>query len=315
MDLRLPPRDQDGHKGTFGAVSVIGGCCAGDVRMIGAPALAALGALRSGCGLVRVYAPAPILNTVLSIVPSATGRALKVDARGRMDPKAAAAAAREACAESDAVVIGPGMGAGPVAGPGVLACVRAAVKDARGTPLVLDADALNALASPAGRPLLNALPATAVLTPHPGEFARLGEALGLPSRARAGAGTPASEAARNLGALTASLKSPCTWVLKGRRTVVASSGQGHRNSTGNSALGTGGSGDVLAGVIAGLIAQFAPGEGRPHTLSLFRLACIGVRVHGLAGDLWTAARGAQAGLLAAELTEHLPQAIQRVRAR
>ncbi len=174
--------------------------------------------------------------------------------------------------------------------------------------MVLDADALNALASPRGRAVLRALPERAVLTPHPGEFERLCAALGLPPSA-----APASDATRALRALVMARQVPATIVVKGRRTSTTQGSSGRVNSTGNAALATAGTGDVLAGVIAGLIAQFAPGEGRPHARRLFDLAALGVRAHGLAGDAWVRARGAGAGLLASELTDFLPQAIQRLR--
>ena len=308
----LPPRDPSGHKGTFGTVSVIGGC-AGDPRMIGAPALVARGALRAGAGLARLVMPAPVLDAGLVIEPSATGRALPTDASGRVVPHEAAATIDEVTHGSDCVAVGPGLGAGAEIESLAL---RAVAQD--GTPVVVDADALNALSRVPD--LARELRARAILTPHSGEFKRLAESVSVPAPgADAGSRTEAAgELARRLGAIV---------VLKGAGTVVS---DGHRSwtcPTGHACLATAGTGDVLSGVIAGLVAQFvAPAPpaglsesmrerlpavpGRP--LSLYDAACLAVWAHGRAGELWAERHGG-AGLLARELCDGLPAAFDELR--
>lgn len=298
----LPARDPHGHKGTFGTVAVIGGCSAGAVRMVGAPALCALGALRAGCGLARAYAPAPIIGEVLTIAPSATGRALAVNDAGEPETSGVLSALREAVTEAHAVVIGPGMGVSVGAIAGALAAMRAT----GGAPCVLDADAINALALAGAENLAHGFGGAAVITPHPGEFDRLRVALGVGTVDRAAA---AREVATRLR---------CVVVLKGHRTLVTDGARDFENDTGNEALATAGTGDVLAGVIAGLIAQHGPRAGAPadrRTMDVFTLAAIGVRVHGAAADAWRAIRGASGGMLANDLLECVPGAVQAARAR
>ena len=106
----LPVRPSDGHKGTFGRVGVVGGSAGDDPRMVGAPGLAALGALRSGCGLVRIAAPAPILDAVLSVASFATGVSLPTDGRGGLDGAGAAERFDGLASGSDALAVGPGLG-------------------------------------------------------------------------------------------------------------------------------------------------------------------------------------------------------------
>lgn len=312
----FPPRDPDGHKGTFGTVAVFGGCASPSTRMIGAPALTALAALRSGAGLAKIAAPAPILDAVISLAPGATGIAVPID---DADPERAILA-HEAAAVIDALVtkcsclaIGPGLGAGE--GPRA-AALRAVQQEE--TPVVVDADAINALAEIPQ--LTRDLRGTVVLTPHPGEFKRLVRGMGLSnslgiddSREHA-----AQQLAQRLG---------CIVVLKGAGTVVT---DGHRvwtNTSGNAALATGGTGDVLAGVIASFIAQFvAPAmpsmpaalaakmpkpPGKP--LDVYDAARLAVHVHGLAAQRWSESRGSDAGMLATELTAELPAALQQLR--
>ncbi len=298
--ITLPPRDPKGHKGTFGTVAVIGGCAAGAVRMVGAPALSALAALRAGCGLARVYAPAPIIGEVLTIAPEATGRALAVGASGEVEPEACVAAVLEALDDAHAVVIGPGMG--------VSAGTRAAVQTVMDMPsadaaTVLDADALNALAEVIAErgPGDSRFSVPAVLTPHVGEFRRLCAAAGLDT---ADVESAARALADALGVVV---------VVKSDRTLVTDGARTHVNTTGNAVLATAGSGDVLAGVVAGLAAQFAPRDGGAG-LGLFDLACAGVFAHGLAGDEWRRAQRADGGMLASDLLPLIPGVIQGMRA-
>lgn len=295
----LPVRDPHGHKGTFGTVAVMGGCCAGAVRMIGAPALCALGALRSGCGLARVYAPAPLIGEVLTIAPSATGRALAVGADGAVEPGDARAAIDGALQDAHCVVVGPGMGVSP----GTLAAAQAAVQSPSATVRVLDADALNVLAQADLGVLRDECAGPVVLTPHPGEYERLRAALGLPGL------TDRVEQARALA-----LRMRCVVVLKGSGTVTTDGERVYVNDSGSAALATAGTGDALAGVIAGLIAQHGPGGAAPCTLDVCALAAIGVHVHGRAADLWRHRRGATGGMLATDLLDFVPAAAQEARA-
>lgn len=310
----LPPRDPAGHKGTFGTVAIVGGCATPATRMIGAPALAALAALRAGAGLARLVMPAPILDAGLTITPSATGRPLPTDATGAVIPHEAAAVIDELAHSCTCLAIGPGLGRGD--GPRA-AALRAVQQDA--VPVIVDADAINALAEIPQ--LTRDLRAAAVLTPHPGEFKRLTQSMGLRDdlgldRSREAA---AESLAQRLG---------CIVVLKGRGTVVSDGVRTWTATTGNAALATAGTGDVLTGLIAGLVAQFVappppPGlpdavrarfprpPGRP--LDLFDAVRLAVHAHGLAADRWVAARSASAGLLAGELADALPATLETLR--
>lgn len=311
----LPQRDPHGHKGVFGTVAVVGGCALAASRMIGAPALAARAATRVGAGLVRLACPGPVLDAAIALADQATGRVLPVDDRGALTPHAAAAAIDELAGACDALLIGPGLGRGE--GPAA-ASLRAVQQ--RDVPVVVDADALNELADTPQLAL--DFHAAAVLTPHPGEFARLARALRLP----ADADTPdrrlvgATELARRLG---------CVVVLKGAGTVVSDGQRAWADTTADAALATGGTGDVLAGAIAGVIAQFARpptheralarvaragGGVRDGRLSLYDAARAGVAVHAAAAARWRARAGADAGLLPAELADELPAAAGALRA-
>lgn len=258
----LPPRPRAGHKGTFGTVLVV----AGSHDMLGAAALCALGALRGGAGLAQVALPRALQPLLPLAVPSATTLP-RTPARLR----AAAAAAT-------AVVAGPGLGAVPA----TRTLVRTLLAAASGT-VVLDADALNVLA-PLRAPLRSR--ASLVLTPHPGEAARL---LGS---------TTAEVQADRRGALAAlCARSGAVVVLKGAGTLVGDGARRFTNRTGNPGMATGGSGDVLAGLLGALLAQgMAP----------FAAACLAVHVHGRAGD--RLARRMPRGLLASDL----PAAIAEV---
>lgn len=302
--LRLPPRRADGHKGTFGTVLVVAGS-AGGVRMIGAAVLASVAAARAGAGLVRVLAAEPIADAVLTGAPHATAVAVPVDADGNMEEQAAVQAFDAGIERCSAVVIGPGMGSAAVV---ERLALRAVHQDAAAA--VVDADALNALASV---PHLNReICGRVIVTPHPGEFRRLAEPLGIkrdptePGERKAAAG----ELARRLG---------CIVVLKGAGTVVS---DGHRVwvcGHGHPCMATGGTGDVLSGLLGGLVAQFpppafvVPGRAMPEP-TLFTLACVGVEAHARAGEAWARASGASGGMLPGELADLLPAQVEAMRA-
>lgn len=252
----LPARARDAHKGDCGTVLVV----AGGHAMLGAAMLCANAALRGGAGLVRVSLPAGLQPLLPLGVPCATTMS-----RAGRELAAAAAAA-------DAVVVGPGLGATA----STRAVVERLLRCSRG-PVVLDADALNVLA-PVRRVVT--APGGVVVTPHPGEAARL---LGTDARAvQADRGAALARLCAATGAVV---------VLKGAATLVGDGERCFRNTTGNPGMATGGSGDVLAGLLGALLAQ-----GMPP----FDAACLAVHVHGRAGDL-VADRLSEHGLVAADL--------------
>lgn len=290
---RLPARDPRGHKGTFGTVSVVGGCATADHVMAGAPALAALGALRSGCGLARLLIPASIAPAALSVCPSATCVPLPVDARGGLIPSDCCAVLDVAAAQSACVVVGPGMGPDPA-----VANLTLRLLQQDQTPVVIDADAINALATIPDLHLDFRAPA--ILTPHPGEFRRLAAVLRI-------ALDPTDDATRPEAALAMARRLGAIVVLKGAGTIVSDGLTTWKCPAGHPCLATAGSGDVLAGVIAGLAAQHASvGATRAGALSLLDCVRIAVLVHARAGERWASTRHAEAGLLATELASELP---------
>lgn len=306
----LPARDPAGHKGTFGTVAIVGGSARADTRMIGAPALAATAALRAGCGLARLIMPAPILDAALTIAPCATGRAIPTDTEGNIIPHEAAAVIDAVIRDCTCLAIGPGLGRGE----GPRAAVLRAVQQ-QNVPVVVDADALNCLSEVPQ--LTRDLRAAAVFTPHPGEFRRLTRAMGIKDDL-------GLDASRERGAEQLAQRLGCIIVLKGAGTVVSDGARTWTNTTGHPCLATGGSGDVLTGVIASLLAQFVasapavtqPGSlprppGRP--LDLFDAARVAVSIHGRAGESWATRSGASGGMLATDLLDELPLAVERMR--
>lgn len=303
---QLPARDPAGHKGTFGTVAVVGGCCAGEVRMIGAPALAARAALRAGCGLAKVAMPAPIIGAGIGLCPSATGIALPVGSDGAILAHEAAERIDALVGQCDCMVVGPGMGRGEGPTAAGLRCVGQ-----QDVPVVVDADAINCLSEVPE--LLRDFRCAAVLTPHPGEFARLARSLKITHDPVDPASRPqaAEELARRMG---------CVVVLKGAGTVVSDGQRTWVCGRGHSCLGTAGTGDVLAGLIGGLIAQFVRlspgvGAGKAGALDLYEAARLAVNAHAIAGERWAEHHGADAGLLAGDLADDLPAVLDAMRAR
>jgi NAD(P)H-hydrate epimerase len=270
---RLPDRPVEGHKGTFGTVIVIGG----SKTMIGAPALAATAAFRTGCGLVKLLTDPAALPHCLTIEPSATGLDIA------FEPEAITAAIA-GMRERVVLAIGPGLGTSDRARRIVAALLTA------GRPIVLDADGLNCLALLGDS--VKRIDAPAVLTPHPGEFKRLADASGIEHDAT-------HHAVRPRAAAALAERYGCTVVLKGSNTIVSEGHRVYRNDTGNVALATAGSGDVLTGAIAGLMAQ---------GMTPMDAAALGVHLHGLAADMWAELHG-RAGLVARDLAALLPDAM------
>lgn len=293
-DPEMPPRSMRGHKGTFGTAMLIGGTAMSH-RMIGGPCLAARAALRSGCGLAILAMPEPILDEGLGVVPEATGLALPCLNDGSLAPDAI-----EVLGAFDVRVHGVGIGPGLGAGAGVETLVRGCTMDAS-APRVIDADALNAIATEG----IDRIEGPAVLTPHPGEWRRLAEALGIDGDPIDDDGRPAAAMAmaRRLDAGAG----PVVVVLKGAGTVVSDGHRFWRCGILESALAVGGSGDVLTGLLVGLMAQFhaRPGEGvRPDRMDLFDIACLSVAMHAEAGRSWVSRNGAS-GMLARELADEI----------
>jgi ADP-dependent NAD(P)H-hydrate dehydratase / NAD(P)H-hydrate epimerase len=279
----LPARPARAHKGDFGRVLVV----AGSIEYPGAAVLTGLGAMRAGAGLVRVAAADSVVARVSSAVPELTWLALDEEAPGLIAPGGWRRATTEA-SEYDAVVIGPGLGRQTATHRRTRQLIASLT-----VPAVVDADGLNALAE--GSRWWEGLRAPLVLTPHPGEFARLtGEAV--------------PDADDDDGRVTAAAAAAARWgqvvVLKGAHTVVAEpDGQILRSEVATSALATAGSGDVLAGAIGAFLAAGA---------TPLEAAACGVAVHGAAG-LLAAERIGSAGTMARDLAGLLPVAIAQLR--
>jgi NAD(P)H-hydrate epimerase len=273
VTARLRPRRADSHKGTYGHVLVV----AGSQGKTGAAALAAQGALRAGAGLVTVATRPDALAPVMAHAPELMG--VELAGEGALGP-ADARAVLQAAEGKQAVALGPGIPRGEETS-GFLRALLAELP----APCVLDADGLNALAG--NLDALKGARAPVVLTPHPGEMARL-----------AGTSTREVQADRISAARRLAMAQGCVVVLKGARTLIAlKDGTVYVNPAGNPGMATGGSGDVLTGVVGGLLAQ---------GLSEVDAALVGTYTHGLAGDL-ASRRTGQMGLVASDLLEGLQQ--------
>ncbi len=270
----LPDRRDDVHKGEVGRIAVVGGCC-DEILMVGAPALAANASLRSGAGLVQLLVPETLRAAAAGLAPCATTRSLPVTSDALLGAIAEF--------QTDVVALGPGLGRSLA--PGVIADVLIRFDG----PIVIDADGLNQLSS---AKLDAKLPKRVVMTPHPGEARRLFRARGAPQRFDAGPG------ARREAACALAESFGSTVVLKGRGTVVTDGDRLYVNETGNAGMATGGSGDVLTGVIAALL-----GQG----MEPLEASILGVYLHGLAGDFAAEELG-RWSVTASDLIEHLAEA-------
>ena len=292
---RLPPRSADAHKGDFGMALIVGG----SRGMAGSVGLAGMAALRGGAGLVRLAVPETILSTVAAFEPSYMTIPLRADPNGQI-----AAGGMERSTElaekahyqmhhslpgvfdsiahwaklATAVAIGPGLGRSL----GLDDLIGRLYQEIA-APMLFDADALNALSAD---PEVLAKPGgPRIVTPHPGEFARLiGKKLD---------GEP-----RNVAAVQLAARCKIVIVLKGHRTLITDGQRRAINTTGNPGMATGGSGDVLTGLITALLCQH---------LDLFSAARLGVYLHGLAGDFAVKDLG-QVSLAASDLVRYLPRA-------
>lgn len=276
-DISLPVRPRDAHKGDFGRVYIL----AGSVGYTGAPVLAAQAAVRSGAGMVTVGVPAPVWPVAAAKLDEAMPHPLPAGKEGQLslDAGEAAFARLSACG---VCLIGPGLGRGN----SVSAVVRHLLPEIR-IPVVLDADGINALEGHIdvldGRKGLHT-----VLTPHDGEFARLGGDLSGGDR---------------LGAARAfAMEHGCCLVLKGHCTITAfPDGSAYLNTTGNPGMAKGGSGDVLAGLILSLLGQGLPAR---------QAVPMAVWLHGAAGDLCAGEIG-EYGMTPSDLIAALPRVIRQ----
>jgi NAD(P)H-hydrate epimerase len=272
----LPARPDDGHKGSFGSVLIV----AGSRGMSGAAALAGLGALRGGAGLVFVAVPASVQAIVAAHEPSYLTVSLAEDEVGRIN-REAVGVILERAEQATAVAIGPGWGKSP----GLVDLAQWLYREID-QPLIVDADALNALASSTeGFP--RGARGPRIITPHPGEFSRL-----------AGIDSATVQSDREAHAAEFARKHRLVVVLKGMGTIITDGTRAAINTTGNSGMATGGTGDVLTGLIAALLAQ---------GMSTFDAAHLGVHLHGLAGDL-AAAEFGKPGMIASDIPRFLGRA-------
>ena len=278
----IGPRTLAANKGNFGHVLVIGG----SVGKAGAAAMAGMAALRSGAGLSTVATPKAVLATVAGFHPEVMTEPLDETTDGSIS--LSAFGRTEKLAEGKTVLaVGPGISRNPETSE----FVRSLVTKCK-TPLVLDADGLNAFEGRTGE--LNGKGRTLVITPHPGEMARL-----------AGSTVAAVQRDRINVARTFAREHELIVVLKGHRTLIAQpDGTIWVNTTGNPGMATGGTGDILTGIVAGLIAQ--------NPEHIIEAVIAAVHLHGLAGDVARESMGDHS-LVATDLAKALPEAFLRVR--
>lgn len=272
----LKRRALEAHKGDFGTVLVI----AGGRGMAGAAALAGAGALRSGAGKVCVACPFEVQPTVASYEPSYMAYPLADDGGGHLDFPACAAVLQSLISKSSVIVIGPGLGQ--------TASTKQLVHwvlEKETLPTVIDADALNVLAGHPG--MFKSLTRPVVITPHPSELSRI-----------TGDSVEAIQKDREGHALCLASHPNLVVVLKGAGTIVTDGTRVYKNKTGNPGMATGGSGDVLSGIIGAMI-----GQGLPA----FEAAVLGVYAHGLAGDIAKDQNG-EVGMIAGDIVDALADA-------
>lgn len=277
----LPSRPRDSHKGTFGKVLIIGG----SVGLTGAAAMASLSALRVGAGLVTLGIPSS-LNDLMEVKLTEVMTMPLPETRSRTFSKNALEVVMNVKKDFDVIAIGPGASREPETALFIQELCKSI-----DIPKVIDADALNALAEK--KELLGELGPQTVLTPHPGEMSRL-------------TGIPVTDIQSDrIGvAQKFAMEHNLILVLKGVPTVIADpSGVIYLNITGNPGLSSGGTGDVLTGMISGLIAQ---------GLSVKEASILGVYLHGLSADLVARNKG-EAGIIAGDIIENIPIAINHLK--
>jgi hydroxyethylthiazole kinase-like uncharacterized protein yjeF len=289
MQLVQTPRNADSNKGKFGHVLVVGGTFGSAGGKAGAPSMTSLAALRSGAGLVTAAVPAPALPVIASFAPELMTWPMAATASGSVSSRELAPKRMAALLEGKTVLaIGPGLGQSAEAAKFVTGLLAATQ-----IPAVVDADALNILAGKAALIAKLAMKGkrTLLLTPHPGEMARL-----------AGITIAQVQANRLLTARSFAQRTGATVVLKGARTLIAHpDGRVAVNTTGNPGMAKGGSGDLLTGFVAGLLAQFPADAQRAVEAAVY--------LHGLAADL-AVSEGDEHTLLATDSLPQLARAFQ-----
>lgn len=268
----LPDRDPWGHKGTFGKVLLL----CGSRGFTGAAYLAAMGALRSGAGLVFLGVPESIY--AIEAVKLNEPVVFPLPDDGGMLSFLAVSEIEKRLPQMDAVLVGCGLGQSQ----GTLSVVKSVLENAK-CPVVLDADGINVLAG--HKDIVRGRQYPTILTPHDGEFLRFGGTIGEDRMASA------AYFAKEWNSIV---------LLKGHRTCVTDGETGYRNQTGNPGMAVGGSGDVLAGIIVGLV-----GQGLPP----LEAAACGAWLHGAAGDLCAEEMG-QYGMLPTDMLQKLPRLLK-----
>lgn len=297
----LMPRKPDANKGSFGHVLIVGG----SLGKAGAPSMAGMGALRAGAGLATIATPRSVLPTVAGFAAELMTEPLEETDAGTISLRALEYGRMDAITKSKTVLaVGPGISRNPESSE----FVRVVVEKSE-LPVVLDADGLNAFEGRADR--LNGSRRPLVLTPHPGEMARL---TGL---------SVAEVQADRIGiARRFATEHQLLLVLKGHRTLVAEPrGTVWANTTGNPGMASGGTGDILTGITAGLCAQAAAmvsrsdsNDGERSHDALVMAVLAAVHLHGLAGDLAKEA-GDEHSLTATDLLSYLPHAFRALKQR
>ncbi len=286
----LPRRARDSHKGSFGHIYVV----AGSRGKSGAALMTGIAALRSGSGLVTLWLPKSLQRSIVGKFPELMTEFLPETEEGTSD-EAGAERVLGQLPQADAIVLGPGLTTHPSTRRLVWELVRRSP-----VPVVLDADGINAFVPPA-EPLRNQEGQPVVLTPHPGEMARL-------------MGKKISEVQKNrlkkAGDFAA--QHSCYMVLKGFQTVIAEpKGELFINPTGNPGMATGGTGDILAGMMGRFVAAWKCHKARGNHARLTDYVCAAVYFHGLAGDLAAEEQGPES-LIATDLLAHVPKAFKKV---
>jgi NAD(P)H-hydrate epimerase len=286
----LPRRAPDSHKGTFGHVYVV----AGSRGKSGAALMTGLAALRSGAGLVTLWLPKGLQRSVVGKFPELMTEFLP-ETDDETSDRAGAARVIDQLSQVEALVLGPGMTTHPSTRRLIWELVRHSP-----VPVVLDADGINAFVPPA-EPLKNDDGWPVVITPHPGEMARL-------------IGRKISDIQKNRleTAKDCAARYRCYVVLKGFQTVIATpDGNLYINSTGNPGMATGGTGDILAGMMGRFVAGWKLQADRENARDLADYLSAAVYLHGLAGDL-AAENESMESLIATDLITYLPQAFKKV---
>jgi len=286
----LPRRARDSHKGSFGHIYVI----AGSRGKSGAALMTGLAALRSGAGLVTLWLPKSLQRSVVGKFPELMTEFLPETEEETSD-RAGAEKVLAQLPQADALVLGPGVTTHPSTRRLIWELVQKSP-----VPVILDADGINAFVSPAA-PLRNEASQPVVITPHPGEMARL-----------IGRKIPEVQKDRLEAARSSSERYNCYVVLKGFQTVIATpAGELYINATGNPGMATGGTGDILAGMMGRFVAAWKRQVMLESPCNLADYISAAVYLHGLAGDLAAEEQGMES-LIATDLLTYLPKAIKKV---